>query len=109
LGEHLLCKQGVIGSIPISSTMSPRIRCFLIAIIKVVSIRKQAFGPGFHDLRVSDFSNKVAQLFDNEIDWVIPLEYCLASCEGRLVMLYPKRIQRIQGRATPTTVGSCSN
>jgi hypothetical protein len=23
LGEHLLCKQGVVGSIPISSTMEP--------------------------------------------------------------------------------------
>ena len=29
LGEHLLCKQGVIGSIPISSTKS-LIRCFQI-------------------------------------------------------------------------------
>ena len=27
LGEHLLCKQGVIGSIPFTSTKSPRIWC----------------------------------------------------------------------------------
>ena len=26
LGEHLLCKQGVVGSIPISSTMTPPTR-----------------------------------------------------------------------------------
>ena len=28
LGEHLLCKQGVIGSIPIGSTMPTALRCF---------------------------------------------------------------------------------
>jgi hypothetical protein len=41
LGEHLLCKQGVIGSIPISSTRI--IYCFLIAVIlTVAAIKKQA-------------------------------------------------------------------
>ena len=39
LGEHLLCKQGVTGSIPVSSTKS--MRCFQIAFFSKGSIWKQ--------------------------------------------------------------------
>jgi hypothetical protein len=41
LGEHLLCKQGVIGSIPISSTILIY-RFLIVATYKVTPIRKQA-------------------------------------------------------------------
>ena len=40
LGEHLLCKQGVTGSIPVSSTNL--IRCLWIAVIYMAPIQRQA-------------------------------------------------------------------
>jgi hypothetical protein len=75
LGEHLLCKQGVTGSIPVSSTNL--IRCFLMAAAKTVAIKKHA-GVARRERQVSRasglglLSSKKAKatMFDNEIDWV---------------------------------------
>jgi hypothetical protein len=72
LGEHLLCKQGVTGSIPVSSTKL--IRCFLMAAAFATAIKKhagrrEARMAGFKSLRARPSFMK-AMMFDNEIDWV---------------------------------------
>jgi hypothetical protein len=78
LGEHLLCKQGVIGSIPISSTRL--IQCFEIAVIKMAAISKHAELLGrFLQPQGWVFSAKEKiWMFDNEIDWVMRIR-CASS------------------------------
>jgi hypothetical protein len=77
LGERVLCKHEVSGSIPLSSTRL--IHCFPIAATFCVTpIRRQAaqsfetVSAGFHRPRAGllDNSEKV-WMFDNEIDWVM--------------------------------------
>ena len=71
LGEHLLCKQGVSGSIPLSSTIF--IHCFLFAAIDVAATKKQA--GSIRQVSTASgraFSiNREGLMFDNEIDWVM--------------------------------------
>ena len=78
LGEHLLCKQGVIGSIPISSTKLFRLKCSKMNFLALAKrlIFEQA-------LPVSSFRRAELEsalwrallrssvlFFDNELHWV---------------------------------------
>jgi hypothetical protein len=95
LGEHLLCKQGVNGSIPFSSTITPRqilIHCFQIAsrfhgrkflilrfeeqrepIWKQVKSGPRIWPTGFSTAqgRAVRETDETVWMFDNEVDWVI--------------------------------------
>jgi hypothetical protein len=74
LGEHLLCKQGVIGSIPISSTKNSSFTVSRsLSSLWMMPIWKQAkASAGFYRLRAGSLdNNKVGWMFDNEIDWVM--------------------------------------
>ena len=85
LGEHLLCKQGVTGSIPVSSTRTHSL---------LPDWRLLGLGRGFNleagRFRLSRRFWQVSQpqgwsssakeedlMFDNEIDWVTRLEALL--------------------------------
>ena len=84
LGEHLLCKQGVTGSIPVSSTKSHSLfpgrrhqqpsNELLEAVTptrKHVREGEQVFAAlGRTVIAASD----EGEMFDNEIDWVMRLE-----------------------------------
>jgi hypothetical protein len=60
LGEHLLCKQGVVGSIPISSTTS--------------EIRSQGTGNSSCALTSGFWSFEVSRLFFNKLEEVKRLD-----------------------------------
>ena len=82
LGEHLLCKQGVTGSIPVSSTKSHSLfpvrrhkkaakLSSVTATWKQAARRKQSWAAGFQEPQGSALPAKGrALMFDNEIDWV---------------------------------------
>ena len=53
LGEHLLCKQGVIGSNPFTSIPCSRAMCFRV---RASSQRRNKFGPGVDHLRLEGFA-----------------------------------------------------
>jgi hypothetical protein len=84
LGEHLLCKQGVIGSIPISSTKThslfPNRRHEQV----MTPIWKQAVMAGFNSPRAGlSWQHKKVWMFDNEIDWVMRIKMCILVTAGR--------------------------
>ncbi len=63
LGEHLLCKQGVIGSIPIRSTNSfsvlvPRIGCFCLHPFGVTRPPGRANGSEFGSFTADHISKR---------------------------------------------------
>ena len=47
LGEHLLCKQGVVGSIPSSSTRLKRVDWTRPGVGSEIKAKRQAFSSGF--------------------------------------------------------------
>ena len=73
LGEHLLCKQGVNGSIPFSSTISHS----LFPVGRLVA--RQDADPEIVQRKLKGFQasglcvakTRHLKFFDNEIDWVI--------------------------------------
>jgi len=124
LGEHLLCKQGVNGSIPFSSTITPRrilIHCFQIAsrlhsgellaspleeqrepIWKQVKSDPRIWPTGFSTAqgRAVRETDETVWMFDNEIDWVIAHRALVPrtgrrEAAGRTFVA----MTRIQGRA----------
>ena len=107
LGEHLLCKQGVSGSIPLSSTIL--IHCFPIA---AVLQERRRFGNRLdrsqdlvrqvsHRLRAGLLA-KVSKvwMFDNEIDWVMRIK-CASSYRRAARQAEGMRMTmtQLQGRA----------
>ncbi len=83
LGEHLLCKQGVTGSIPVSSTKK-LIGCFLIVATRCDADQETGwqYAGWFQPPQGGAFLVKV-WMFDNEIDWVTCLE-CNSTAVRRL-------------------------
>jgi hypothetical protein len=78
LGEHLLCKQGVSGSIPLSSTRTHslfpdrrHVGWFDIRLTPIWKQARQLAGFSTAQGRAVRENDETVWMFDNEIDWVI--------------------------------------
>ncbi len=72
LGEHLLCKQGVAGSIPATST---NITCKFNQLLIWPLLGSRNLGPFGSNKKLLDFFNRFALLFRNRMQIDLPCDF----------------------------------